>query len=154
MGSQSPGAGTTPVTIVVSRWSTEAERDALVTALLEKDGRAMLSVLQKQERAGSIAAPGSVGLELRYASRARNADGTERIVLITDRPMSVWERRDAGRTTDYPFTVIELRLMPNGTGDGKISTAAQIAIDRPTKTLVLENYNFQPVTLRNVQQMK
>lgn len=154
MLSTSPGAGTVPVTIVVTRWSTDAERDALLTALLEKNGKAMLATLEGQPRVGSIAAPGSVGIELKYASRTRNLDGTERIMLITDRPMSVWERRDAGRTTDYPFTVVELRMQAAGNGEGKISAAAQIGIDRPTRTMVLENYADQPIALRSVERMK
>lgn len=151
--STTPGAGTTPVNIVVTRWTTDAERDALFTALVEKNSSALRDGLSKMPRAGSIAATGGTGIELRYARRELNPDGTERVVLITDRPMSFWERRDGGRSTDYPFTVIELRLMPSGEGEGKASVATQISASKTDRLMVLENYNDQPVGLRSVKRL-
>ena len=87
------------------------------------------------------------------ALRDLNPDGTERIVLVTDRPMSFWERRDGGRSTDYPFTVIELRLQPNGEGEGKVSVATRISVSRNERLVVLENYDDQPVGLRGVKRL-
>jgi hypothetical protein len=151
--STTPGAGTTPVNIVVTRWTTDAERESLITTLLEGKADALRVELARMPAAGSIAAPGSTGIELRYARRELNADGTERVVLVTDRPMSFWERQDAGRSTDYPFTVIELRLQPNGEGEGKVSVATRIAVSKNERLVVLENYEDQPVGLRAVKRL-
>ena len=152
--STTPGAGTTPVNIVVTRWTTAAEREALLATLVEEESASELREdLSKMPPAGSIAAPGSTGIELRYAHRELNPDGTERVVLITDRPMSFWERRDAGRSTDYPFTVIELRLQPNGEGEGKASMATRISMAKDARTIILENYTDQPVGLQSVKRL-
>lgn len=148
-----PGAATTSLNIVVTRWTTPAEQDALITALLEKGQGALLEALRKAPRAGSIAPIGGVGFEVRYATRQVEMDGTERILLISDRPMSFLERWDGGRSTDYPFTVVQLRLKPSGDGDGQASVAARIAADRRTRTVVLDNYNDQPVVLTSVKRL-
>lgn len=154
MLSTTPGAGTTSVNIVINRWSTDAERDRLVTTLMEKKSNALLDALRAMPRAGSIAPSGGVGFEIKFARRIVEPGARERIILVTDRPMSFWERRDAGRTTDYPFTVVELRMPPNGDGEGRIAVAAQILADPVNQTVVLENYNDQPVALRAVKRFR
>jgi hypothetical protein len=152
--STTPGAGTTPVNIVVTRWTTATEREALLARLVEDESASALREdLSKMPPAGSIAATGSTGIELRYAHREPGPDDTERVVLITDRPMSFGERRDAGRSTDHPFTVIELRLQPNGEGEGKASIATRISIAKDSRMVVLENYTDQPVGLRSVKRL-
>lgn len=151
MLSTSPGAGTVPVNIVVNRWSTDAERDQLLTILMEKKSDSLLEALRDMPRAGSVAPSGGVGFEIRFARRIQEPGQPERIVLVSDRPMSFWERRDAGRTTDYPFTVVELRMPPTGDGEGRIAVAAQISADAVNRTIVIENYNDQPVALRAVK---
>ena len=151
MLSTNPGAGTVPVNIVVTRWSTDAERDQLLTTLMEKKSDALLKALRDMPRAGSVAASGGVGFDIRFARRIQEPGQPERIVLVSDRPMSFWERRDAGRTTDYPFTVVELRMPPSGDGEGRIAVAAQISADAVNRTIVIENYNDQPLGLRAVK---
>lgn len=141
---------TTPVTITISRWSSDAERDTLMNALLERGPDAALAAIRDLPRAGSIAASGSVGIEVRFARRISEPSGTERIVLVTDRPVSFWERRAGDRSTDYPFTLIDLRVGADGKGEGKVSVATKIIVDPATKSLVLENYADQPVLLQSV----
>lgn len=141
---------TTTVNVVITRWSTDAERDQLVTTLLEKGSDAALALLRSLPRAGSVAGVGSVGTDLHFARRAVEANKSERIVLVTDRPIGIWERRASGRSIDYPFTLIEMHLGSNGKGEGKASVATKISVDKDTKTIVLENYTDQPVALQNV----
>ena len=42
--------------------------------------------------------------------------------------------------TDYAFTLIELRVGPKGSLEGKTSLTNRIVVDAETKTLALENY--------------
>jgi hypothetical protein len=146
----SGGQAATPVTIVISRWATDAERDQLVSTLKERGPEAALTHLRDMSRAGSIGAPGSVGMEIRFARRVQAPDGGQRLVLVTERPLSFWERRDAGRSTEYPFTLIEIRLGPNGKGEGKVSLATKVMVDREANIVVLENYSDQPILLQEV----
>lgn len=151
MLSPSPGAGTTPLNIVINRWATEAERDQVMTLLMEQGPDALLSAMQKWEAIGSVAATGGVGFDIRYATQSKAADGTEHVFMLTDRPMSFFERRDAGRSTDYPFTLIQLEVQPSGEGQGQIAVAARLRVDKRNQTLVIDNFSDQPVTLRGLK---
>jgi hypothetical protein len=150
MGSPGPtGAGT--VEIVVNRWSPDAERDRLLTVLLEKGSDALLETLQKLPRMGYIRTPNSIGYDLHFARREPLPDGGERVVLATDRYISFWEATNRPRSIDYPFTVIEMHINSNGEGEGKMSLPTKIIGDRTNKQIVLENYSTQPVLLQSVR---
>lgn len=146
----SGGQAATPVTIVITRWATDEERDRLVSTLKEGSTSTTLSQLRDLPRAGSIGSTGSVGIDIRFARRTPTPDGGQRVILVTERPLSFWERRDAGRSTEYPFTLIELRLGPNGKGEGKVSLATKIIVDQEADLVVLENYSGQPILLQDV----
>lgn len=60
----------------------------------------------------------------------------------------------AARSIQYPFTVVELRIGPNGEGEGKLSIATRITADREHGIITLENCDTQPVMLKNVKKEK
>jgi hypothetical protein len=153
MGSPGP-TGATTVDIVVNRWSTDAERDRLLTVLMEQGPEKLLSTLQSLPRVGYIRTPNSIGYDLHYARRTPLADGGERVVLATDRYISFWEATNRPRSVDYPFTVIEMHINPDGVGEGKMSLATKITGDKENKLIVLENYATQPVLLQSVRRQK
>ncbi len=142
------------VEIVVDRWSSDKDRDRLMTTLLEKGADKLLDVLQGLPRMGYFRAPGSLGWDIHFARRLPLPDGGERVVLVTDRRISFWEARNQPRSIDYPFTVIELRLNADGEGEGKISVATKIIADKENNIVTLENYGTQPVMLTNVRREK
>jgi hypothetical protein len=142
------------VQIVVNRWSTTGERDRLLKALFEKGPEKLLDVLTDMPRVGYFRTPNSLGYDLRYAQHTTLPDGGERATLLTDRYISFWEAANRTRTLDYPFTMIELHIKPNGVGEGKMSLAAKITGDGPSKTMFLEDYGTQPVRLSDVRREK
>jgi hypothetical protein len=144
--------GVTPLDITINRWSTEAERDKLMTEFKEKGPKALLSALQDTKPIGTISTPGNVGYDLRYARELPGEDGGRRIILATDRPMSFWEAANQPRSSDYPFLLIELRLNKSGEGEGKLSPASKLSLS--DNTLVIENYANQPVALNQVRPRK
>ena len=73
------------------------------------------------------------------------------MVLVTDRRIGFWEASNRPRSIDYPFTVIELHLNPDGEGEGKISVATKITADKENQIVTLENYATQPVLLQSVK---
>ena len=72
------------------------------------------------------------------------------MLVATDRPIGFWEIASGSRTQDYPFTIIELHIKPNGEGEGKISLATRVMASG--NTIVLENYDAQPVLLTDVKE--
>src|SRR5438046_3178530 len=80
------GAVATPIEILVERWSSNAERERLITTILESGQDRALEVLQKLPRIGSIRSTTSLGYDLRFAQHTPGPNGTDRIVIMTDRP--------------------------------------------------------------------
>lgn len=72
-------------------------------------------------------------------------------MLATDRYITMWEARNNPRITDYPFTLLEIRLDKDGEGVGKASVATKISFDRKKNTMELENYASEPVRLQTVK---
>jgi hypothetical protein len=145
-------AGATPVDITISQWTSDADRDKLMTLFKEKGEKALLSALQDQKPVGTISTPGNVAYDLRYAREMTTAEGARRIVLATDRPMGFWEASNQPRSADYPFTLIEMRLDKSGNGEGRLSIATKLTLEN--NTLVIENYANQPVMLNEIKQKK
>ena len=153
------GPSTATVDISIDRWSTDAEREQLLSILLEeKDqyraNQALLKALQKLPKVGYFRTPQSLAWDLRYARQNPIEDGGRQIVVATDRPVGFREARNQPRTMDYPFTVIEMRLNKEDKGEGKMLAGTKIYIEPKTKNLVLENYAQQPVRLNEIHKIK
>ena len=151
------------VDIRITRWTTPEERRALLETIVEKNQDAMLRALQKLPSHGRISVPGHTGPDphkvvlgwnLHYAWNVPDGDGGNRIVLGTDRYMTFLELRDNPRTTDYPFTLLDLRLKADGEGVGKASIATKISFDKKKNIMELENYSSEPVRLQQVKIQK
>lgn len=145
-------AGT--VDIVITRWSTEAERDTLTAVLLDKGPSALLDTLRDQRPVGYIRTPNSVGYDLRFAHQIPADEGGRRIILATDRPIGFWEATQQPRSIDYPFTLVELRLNRDGEGEGKMSIATRITANKEFNLIELEDYGTQPVRLMSVRSVR
>jgi hypothetical protein len=151
MGATVPGTAATPVNFVINRWSTAEEQEQVMGTVLEGGGKALLNVLQKLPAVASVAPVAGVGFNVQYAAHSRGEDGVENIVLLTDRPMSFAERWYGGRSTDYPYMLISLRVLPAGTGDGQIIVAGRLTADKFNRTLVVENLDIQPLRVENLK---
>jgi hypothetical protein len=150
MSNISTGSANT-VEIVIDRWSTDEEREQLITTFLEKGPDKLLSALQKLKRVGFIRLPTTLGYDLQYARRNGLPEGGTQIVIATDRRIGFHEARSQPRSIDYPFTLIDIRLKPNGEGEGKMSIATKISYDKAKHTVELENYASEPVRLQAVK---
>jgi hypothetical protein len=140
-----------PVSIDLIRWSTDAERDRLMSVLAWYGEKEMAGAMPT---IGYVWTSESAGYSVRYAYRIAAADGTQRIVLMTDRrvggsPQS-WKPVGAAATEDYPFTVFEIRLNKAGQGEGKASITNKLTVDAAAKTIAIENYSAAPVILSKV----
>jgi hypothetical protein len=142
------------VSIIIDRWSTEAERQTLIQAFQKKGPEGLLSALQKTERIGTLRTPNTLGWDLHYAVQAPTQDGGRRIMVATDRAIAFGEASRNTRSMDYPFTLIELHLDKDNKGEGRMSLATKIVRSKDGKTLELENYGSEPVRLKNVRRRK
>ena len=139
------------VDITIDRWSTEAERQGLMTTFFEKGPEKLLDAVQDTRPVGRIRFPNTLGYDLRFARHFPLEEGGERYVIITDRRIGFAEARNQPRTIDYPFTLIEIRVGKDGKGEGKMSVATKISFNKKHNTVELENYSSEPVRLTNVK---
>jgi hypothetical protein len=140
------------VDVTITRWSTDEEREALRTTLMENGTEALLKKLREMKPVGYIRGNDSVGWDLRYARDVQNGSG-RRIVFATDRPIGWLEAANQPRTFDYRFTVGELKLDGQGKGEGTLSVATKVKYDAKDKVIELENYSSEPLRLLQVTKL-
>lgn len=139
------------VEFTIDRWSTSAESQRLLAILKDKGPDWLIDALREVKSVGTIRTPGNLAYDLRFAYIEPGADGGQRIVLATDRPISFWEAVNRPRVSDYPFTFIELRLNSDGGGEGKLALATKIKVSSDGKMIELENYDSQPIALNEIR---
>ncbi len=152
MNNTTPTAAAGRVDITVSRWSTDAERDRLLSILKDKGQDALLSELRELPVVGYIASPGSLRYDLHFARQRSEAEGGRMVFLMTDRYIGMWEAVNRPRTIEYPFTLIQLQLDKDGEGVGKASVYTKVTAE--DNMIVLENFANQPVMLKEVKEVK
>jgi hypothetical protein len=140
------------IEIVIERWSSDRERDELIATLKDEGSDALLSKLQNMPRVGYIrdANGASIGWDLHFARERKLEDGGRQIVLATDRPISAWEAFNRPRSSEYDFTLADIRFDGDGKGVGKLAVAAKITTNPKTGTIEIENFASEPVRLTTV----
>jgi len=146
------GTGLTPVTIRISRWTPDEEHERLLGTLRSDGQDAFLRELLDVKTVGSIGTPVSLRYEFFYARQSLLDGGGRRIMMISDRPMQMWERLDARRSRDYPFTVLELRLDKEGKGTGTLAQMVQLRL--AGNVLGIENLATAPMRLSEVKKVR
>jgi hypothetical protein len=145
------GARTNTMEIVIERWSTEEEIEKLRGILVEQGGDKLLPAVQKvKPRCGYVRTTNTLGWDVQFARETTLDDGTRKIVIGTDRPISFWEARNNPRLSDYEFSLAEIRLPKEGKGQGKAITAAKLSWNKQTQMLEIENYQREPVRLNEI----
>jgi hypothetical protein len=139
------------VDIHLERWSTETQKDRFARTLLNRGPRALLEMLGGAASVGVLRTPATPTYDLRFAWQEPVADGGRRIILIADQPMIVWKDAMRLEWMDDAFTVIEIRLNPDGEGEGKLAIGSNVAVNRTLDLIELEDYSRAPVRLRDVR---
>jgi hypothetical protein len=127
--------------IIIDRWSTEADREALAIAFDELGTGGLLKMMQERPRVGYMRVPNKIGVDLAFARQVPHADGGRRILIVTARRLTFNEVNASAPTADYPFTVIELDFKPDGVGAGKMSVGTKIRLHRKDDLIELDNYD-------------
>jgi hypothetical protein len=115
---------------------------------------AFTAAIGRAPTVGYIWTNGVTGYAIKYAYHAPLPDGSERIILATDRRLGAYTtawRPATMPVTDYEFTLVEVHLPSNGSGEGKTSLTANVIVDSDAKTVALENYAAATAILQNVR---
>ena len=116
---------------------------------------ALAGALNETTTVGYLWSSEMAGYALRYAGKIGNPDGSQRIILITQRRLGAvnprWNPAFEGSANSYEFSAIELRLNAKGDGEGKVSLVGKVAPDVSAKIVTLENYDALPAVFHNVR---
>jgi hypothetical protein len=144
--------GAASITIVINRWSTEDERQLLLNVLKTSGSQAAVNVMQDMPQVGYIKGSQTMGDALFFARQTTLPDGTRRVVLATNRPLSAAAMLNPGAANKYDALVIEMHF-PKGKdkGEGKIVVGGKAEIDPKTGQVHIQNYQGQPVVLSDIR---
>jgi hypothetical protein len=140
-------------------WRRHRRHEHGEPSFLEKKQDGLLRELEKQPELGRFRFPGymgpnnvmRLGTDIRFAMSSPLPEGGRRIVIITPRVIGFREARNQPRTTDYPFSLFEMRFDNAGKGEGRLAYATHISFDKKKNAIELENYSSEPVRLNNVK---
>jgi hypothetical protein len=95
-----------------------------------------------------------VGYSLKYTHREPQPDGSERITLVTDKPLGSydfkgWSVASPAVKNDAPYSVIELVLNGSGSGSGNLSLVGEVSFDEAAGAVTLASAT--PSLLTNVK---
>lgn len=117
----------------------------------------LAKALQESTTVGYLWSREVAGYAIRYAGKIANPDGSERIVLITQRRLGavneLWKPMNA-QAEPYDFSVIELHINSKGQGEGKTSLQGKVAPDPALNIVTIANYDGLPVVFTHVQKHK
>jgi hypothetical protein len=142
------------IEITIERWTTDDERNALVTLLgkttdKEADQRKLVKALQDIKiRTGFLSAPNTMGWDIKYAYESKLADGGRQVVICTDKPVS-FGMAASGQAYDAAFSLIEIQF-PAGSAKGTGKMLARTGIATKNGKLELESYVNEPARLTEV----
>lgn len=172
-----------PVRFEITRWSSDQERERLLAAFQlrnntakggDKGGKgkaggrgpapetndpitpevSLAKALEGAPTVGYLWSSEISGYAIRYAGRIASADGSQRVILITQRRLGAVNQRwnpTTGAPNKLEFSVIELRLNSINMGEGKASLTGTIAADAAAKIVAPANYESLPVTFKDVK---
>ena len=85
-----------------------------------------------------------------FAQEIKTPTGRQ-VVIATDQHLGFGEPARTPRSSDYEFTLIDIRFGPDGVGVGKMATESNVAYNKEKKTIELGNYRTLPEQLSAVR---
>jgi hypothetical protein len=136
----------------ITQYTTDQEVQNFAQLVKEKGTDALRRALEKEDK-GRIAVVGSTGNQIAVARKRQEGSNTI-ITIVTARTMPFMELYNNGRTTDYPFGYLQVKLDANGQGTGQIMAAARIRFDKKKGQYQIESFGNQYIKATNVRPTK
>jgi hypothetical protein len=136
----------------VTQYTTDEDVQKFAELVKNKGTDALRRALEKEDK-GRIAVVGSTGNQIAIARK--RTQGSETIItIITARTMPFVELYQNGRTTDYPFGYLQVKLDAQGNGSGQIMAAAKIRFDKKSGQYQIESFGNQYIKVTNIRPSK
>jgi hypothetical protein len=133
----------------ITQYTTDEEVQNFAQLLKDQGPDALRRALEKEDK-GRINAVGSTGNQIAVARKRQQGSDTI-ITVVTARNMPFVELYRNGRTTDYPFGYLQVKLDATGKGTGEIMAAAKIRFDKKKGQYEIESFGNQYIKATNVR---
>jgi hypothetical protein len=145
------GTSTDYFTMTINSLSSENEVQNLLSALQSGGQDSLKRVLSKEKR-GTIQIGNGIGRDVQAVWVTQTEEG-RRISAISERWLGFGELRRGSRSTDYPFTYIEIYTEDDGKGEGTLIPAARLR-SKGGNNIEVENFGIYPARLTNIKQRR
>ena len=135
------GAKTISFDFRIAKYTTDEELQNFAQLVKDQGTDSFRRALEKEDK-GRINARGSTGNQI-AVTRKRQVGSETIITILTARTMSFTELYRNGRTTDYPFGYLQVKLDSTGKGAGQITAAAKIRFDKKKGQYEIESFGNQ-----------
>jgi len=133
----SAGGRTVSIDIRINKYNTDEDIQKYAELLKEGGPDKLRQALEKED-VGQVSPTGRVGTPIAVARKF--VEGNKTIIrVVMARYLSFVELRYAGRSTDYPYTILQLDLDENGKGTGTAIGAAKIRFNKKKDTYEIES---------------
>jgi len=139
-----------PVTITIDRFSSDADRTAVLDALKRGGTGGVRTLLASRDRIGSVQV-GASTTPVKYAYGTPTANG-RLITVVTGSPIAFIGAAapgGAGDKTGFDLGLVLLEVATSGAGKGEIVPAAKVKIGEKGE-IVTDDYSSEVVHLVNV----
>ena len=134
----------------INELSTAEDQKALLEAFNAKGNEGLVNALSKMPSKGRISITGTLGYDVNYIRRFKQPDGTTKIRLVTDRPITFGEAWSDSRSSDYNLSGMEIILAADEKkNSGTLLPECQFKIDKDNQ-LQIEAFQ-NPWSLVNIQ---
>jgi len=119
------------ITVSIEEYSTPDDQKALLGAFAEKKNEGLVNALSKMKTKGRLSITGTLGYDVSYIRSFPQPDGTTKIRLVTNRPITFGEAWSDSRSSDYNLSALEIILSPNKKkNSGSLAPACQFKMDK------------------------
>jgi len=152
----SGGTVSTGFTLTLEGRTSDEEAQKYLSILASQGQDDLLKAISKNNL-GFIAATGKTRRDL-LVIREFQIEGQRRIIAAFERWQGFFEVRGGYRSTDYPFSIIEIVFDQKGRGTGTFIGLAHVRIKKDKKTeqfrLEIENFGSFPAKVMGVMRRK
>lgn len=143
----------------IYRWSSDEERDEVLTAVKDATGKAkanreVAKSLRGLDKAGYVFMSAQIGYPIRYTREFKMEDGSRQIIMATDRPVSFQEAYTDSMAGDFDVTIIILKFDKDGKGEGIISIGTELVWEEDNQKIGVTNMSSQPVSVKDLRPVK
>lgn len=131
MGEQTQLGQNFGVNIIIEEFSTADDQKALLEAFSQKQNEGLVNALSKMSSKGRLSVIGTLGYEVTYVRQFAMPDGSTKIRMVTNRPITIGEVWASSRSMDYNLSGVEIILSPdNKKNSGTLAPACEFKLDK------------------------